>query len=43
MARRWAGTMLQEAEQRCNRAQGYREFPLVIAALRGIETQQAAA
>jgi len=43
MAQRWAGTMLQESERRCNRVKGYRELPLVIAALRGIETQEAAA
>jgi len=43
MAQRWAGTMLQEAERRCNRVKGHRELPLVIAGLRGIETQEAAA
>jgi len=43
MAQRWAATMLQESECRCNRVHGYRELPIVIAALRGIETEQAAA
>ena len=43
MAQRWAGTMLQEAERRCRRIRGHRELPIVIAAVRGIETQEAAA
>lgn len=33
MARRWAGTVLLEAEKRFHRIQGYRELPLLINAL----------
>src|SRR5262245_16462356 len=43
MAQRWAATMLQESECRCNRIRGHRELPIVVVALRGIETHEAAA
>jgi hypothetical protein len=43
-ARRWAGTVLREAENRFNRIQGYREMPLLVAALgKAIDSQEAVA
>lgn len=43
MAQRWAGTMLLEVERRFHRVRGYREMPLLVAALRGQAAQEAAA
>jgi putative transposase len=44
MARRWAGTVLLEAEDRFNRIQGYREMPLLVNALgKAVDSQEAVA
>ena len=43
MSQRWAGTMLWEAERRFHRIKGHRELPILIAALRSLESQEAAA
>ncbi|MBW2646842.1 MAG: transposase, partial [Deltaproteobacteria bacterium] len=44
MARRWAGTILLEAEIRFNRIQGYREMPLLVNALgKAVDMKEAVA
>jgi hypothetical protein len=44
MTRRWAGTVLLEAEKRFNRIQGYREMPLLVNALgNAVDSQDAVA
>ena len=43
MVQRWVGTMLRESAKRLRRLRGHRELPVLIAALRGIETAEAAA
>jgi putative transposase len=44
MARRWAGTVLLEAENRFNRIQGHREMPLLVNALgKAVDCQEAVA
>ena len=44
MAWRWAGTVLQEAQRRFHRVRGYRNMPLLIAALKeGIAMDEAVA
>jgi transposase-like protein len=40
MAQRWAGTMLLEVQRRCRRLKGYREMPVLLAALRGTDRIQ---